>query len=410
MIIMNSKFIFFDAKRNFVINFFIICQMALWILLTSSLLSLISFNNMYLTNCELSFPADKSASLELNDLVGDIDPGDALYNTIHPIIETLESNGYKISFRSSSLDYPEKFSVPLNVVHADKNDIKADFSQTEGFYNSLTPYYMNDCTIETYKKNIVGTINLNEWNQKSDIPVILGSNYAKKNNIGDKFKIQNKSFKIVGFFKKDTFTTEETSITNGTYSLNGSFVIPMDEKLFLRSYKCQPIMIYSKDNINIDKLKKIVRPINKKIGVSSVRNDFDTYFSQLKCQENYKLIRLGVISILIICSLMLTLSYEIYSNKDRIGILFSLGITKNKIFLILSYEFSLLTILGLIIGSIFYFKFYKLITFIYINKNLVSSLYISIAVLILILFLILRLSFNLVNKLTPKEMIGGFIE
>ena len=407
---MKSKFIFFDSKRSFFINILIVLQMALWIFYMASLISLIRFNSSSNEKINKSFKKNTSAELFLNELIPESNTEDTLYSKINEILSVLESKGYKGGFISSSDDYPTDISIPLDVIHAKKSDLYSKFNQLENSVTSLKPFYMNQYVLDSYKDNIIGKIDLSTWNQQNDIPVILGSTFSKSNHIGDKFKIQNKFYKIVGFFKKDTLSWSQQGASNSLFSLNNSFVIPINKKVLLKKYACQPIIIYSKSKININDIKTAITPLYDKAKVQSVTDNINNYLKQLKRQTDFKALRLLVTSILITCSLLLTLSYEIYTNRDRIGILFSFGINKNKIFFIISYEFSMILLCGLMIGCLFYLRNCEIVDFIYVNDTLLSSLYIAIVALIIISIFILRISFNNINKLTPKEMIGGFVE
>lgn len=105
-----------------------------------------------------------------------------------------------------------------------------------------------------------------------------------------------------------------------------------------------------------------------------------------------------------------TIYYKISSNKDKIGVLFSVGISKSKIFEMFTFEFSINVIIGILCGSYFYLKNCKNVYAFFINENLIFNLYSSMFILLIIVICVLITGFNKINKLSPKEMVGGFIE
>lgn len=57
---MKSKFIFFDIKRNFIVNVLIILEVALWIFYAASLVSLTNFDRSYRNRYNRSISIDNS--------------------------------------------------------------------------------------------------------------------------------------------------------------------------------------------------------------------------------------------------------------------------------------------------------------------------------------------------------------
>lgn len=409
---MDNKFLFFDFKRSKVLNLLIILQVALWLFYTSSLVSLIKFDTAYRSRYSKSFNVENSAVMVFYKMIAkSVTNEDKLMNIdkIQQVLSYLKSNNYSYAM----IQREENKDIPLEVLGLNSKDLKANFTSTESFYDKLYPIYFNWEMLNNYKKNIIEDINHEQWQEKdNNIPVILGYNFSKRFKVGDNFHYDGKDYSIEGFFKKDILAFDFTSSVDSSFSLNSSLIVPLNEKQFFENFNYEPITIYFDGNkeIELSTLDKNISNISRDITIKGLDKDLNEFLSELSAKRIFETVRIFIISLIATSSIAITILYKIMNDKDRIGILFSLGISKAKIFRIFSLEFLINVFVGILFGSVFYLKNYKKVYAFFINEGLLINLYVSIVILLVIIFCILLIGFRQMNKLTPKEMVGGFKE
>ncbi|WP_026885652.1 FtsX-like permease family protein [Clostridium beijerinckii] len=407
---MKSKFIFFDIKRNLIVNVLIILEVALWIFYAASLVSLINFDRSYRNRYNRSISIDNSKFMTFYKMILKENKDIEDYkNDIKESLELISKNNYTYGFIQRDL-YTD---IPIDVLGLNSKDLESNFTEKDTNDELIHPIGFNYGMIEHYQNNITQEISKEEWIRNDEyIPVIVGNDLAKKVKVGTSYVANNITYKIVGQFKKDVLAFDYTNSVDSSFLLNKSFVIPLSDETFFQNFGYQPITIFfngDKEN-NSTELESNIRKISDDIVVSDFGDDLDKFLEEIKSKKYYEIFRIIIITIIASASIITTISYKITEDVDRIGILYSFGISKKDIFKTFSSEFFINILIGIIGGSLFYLKNCGSVYAFFINENLLFNLYISIGILLLTIILIVLMSFKEINKLTPKEMMGGFTE
>lgn len=409
---MKDRFLFFDFKRSKLLNVLIIIQIALWLFYVAALVSLIKFDDSYRKRYNRSLPMDNGQlmvfyKMMLKDNAGEMEESNL--KELKSSLDYLEKNNYKYGM----LKREENKYIPSEVLGIKIKNIKPKFNRTKERYDELYPIYMSWNMVNNYMSQLKGEITKDDWKEdQRSIPVILGSSFSNKAEVGDRFQYEGKEYVIKGFFKRDILAFDYTNVVDSSFLLNDCFVIPLDKNKYIENFSYEPISIYlNKSQVeDIDKLINGVKEVSPNIVIKSFYNDLDEFLEELRSKRIFETIRILIVSLIATASIVTTIFYKILSDKDRIGILFSVGISKKKIFKMLSIEFLTYVALGIIVGSLFYLKNCKEIYAFFINEDLLLNLYIAMGVIIVIVMTVLLIGFNKVNRLSPKEMVGGFKE
>ncbi|MBE6050310.1 MAG: ABC transporter permease [Clostridium sp.] len=409
---MDRKFIFFDIKRNFIANLLIIIEVALWIFYTASLVSLINFDNSYKKRYRRSIPIENAEVMKFYKMgiSGDYEESrDDCNNKIKESLKLIKDNGYNYGFIQRNI--AQEF--PSEIFGINENDLKGNFTKMEKNLPKVSSIGFNYGMIENYKNNINGEVFNEEWVIKDNlIPVIVGCDIAEKVKVGESYIKDEITYKIIGTFKKDTLAFDYTNTVDSSFLLNKSFVIPLSEDKFFENFNYEPITIFFKgDKAEVSSnLNKGIEKVSSDIVVEDFENDLDKFLYELRTKKYYEICRIFIVTIIALTSIITTISYKIVSDRDRIGILYSFGTSKKDIFKIFATEFSVNILIGIFGGSLFYIKNCASVYSFFINENLLFNLYISIGILFVVIFLITLTGLSKINKLTPREMIGGFVE
>ncbi|SFD03120.1 FtsX-like permease family protein [Clostridium uliginosum] len=409
---MKNKFIFFDIRRNFIVNILIMVEVALWIFYAASLVSLINFDNSYRNRYNRSISIDNSEVMKFYKLIANGDSyenSDIYKNDIKESLKVISDNNYTYGF----VQRDENEEIPIKSFGFNSKELQSNFTKADKLSSAINPIGFNYGMIEHYQKNIIGEISQEEWVRRDNyIPVIVGNEIARKVKVGDSYVSNNITYKIVGQFKNDTLAYDYTSSINSSFLLNTSFVIPLSEEKFFKNFGYEPITIFFKGDKeeNSMKINSDIEKISKDIVISNFEEDLNKFLEELKSQKYYEIFRIIIVTIIASASIITTISYKINEDRDRIGILYSFGISKKDIFKTFSTEFLINILIGIIGGSLFYLKNCKSVYSFFINENLLFNLYIAIVILLVVIMSIMLIGFNQINKLTPKEMIGGFVE
>lgn len=407
---MKSKFIFFDIKRNFVVNVLIILEVALWIFYAASLVSLINFDRSYRNRYNRSISIDNSKFMTFYKMILKENKDIEDYkNDIKESLKLISKNNYTYGFIQRDL-YTD---IPIDVLGLNSKDLESNFTEKDTTDELIHPIGFNYGMIEHYQNNITQEISKEEWIRSDEyIPVIVGNDLAKKVKVGTSYVVNNITYKIVGQFKKDVLAFDYTNSVDSSFLLNKSFIIPLSEETFFQNFGYEPITIFfngDKEN-NSTKLESNIRKISDDIVISDFGDDLDKFLEEIKSKKYYEIFRIIIITIIASASIITTINYKINEDIDRIGILYSFGISKKDIFKTFSSEFLINILIGIIGGSLFYLKNCGSVYAFFINENLLFNLYIAMGILLLTIVSIMLISFNEINKLTPKEMMGGFTE
>lgn len=403
-----DKLIFFDFKRNKFINIFIIIQIAIWFFCMTSLVSLLRFEDSYTERFDRSFSLDKSFTITFDkmmlNLFEDVDK--------YPeIIKMLDKEKIEYGLGREYIQ-PEDEIIPEEL-GMNKKYFKKNFTTVEFMDERIHPIVINYTLVEKYKNNIKGNINKEEWKTEDNItPIILGKDFMKDYKIGDTLSYKDKKFKIIGFFKESILIPSRGDLTSNPILTDGNIIFPIENEYDTEKYSFQPIIVYfdknSDENLNIlsDKLKTIT----DKFTIKRPSDDLENMFKDLNDDKLFEIIRVLIISIISASAIAITIIYLILTNKQRIGILYSVGCSKNKVSKIMFKEFSLFAIVGITIGSIFYTKNGLNVFAYFLNENIISNEIIAMCILITFMSVVFSLSIRYINKLTPRELIGGFRE
>ncbi|SFU75403.1 FtsX-like permease family protein [Clostridium sp. DSM 8431] len=406
-----DKFLFFDIKRSKVINILIIIELAIWIFYSGSLISLARFNDSFKNRLYNSFSPDNSSIIIFVDLIRK-----------NPLPEDQESNQKVVKetldfIKSLDLSYGlfregDESQISVDELGMELDDIKPGYNDMEKFTTGLKPMYMSWHMLNYYNEHIYGNIEI--WNDSNngEIPVILGDTFRSKYKLGDIISSSDKSYKITGFFDKDIISFDYNNIMVTSYSLNGSMIIPVEDEKIISEYNAEPVLVYSKDGSKLDnvELRMNIKEICPDAKITPMTTTIDNYLEQITKEKQFELIRVLLVTLVITASVIVTILYKISLNKDRIGVLFSIGISKIQIFKVLASEMLFVSAIGIILGDIIYLIKCKNAHEVFINENYLSNLYISICLLIVIILSSLIVGYKAINKLTPREMMGGFVE
>ena len=242
-------------------------------------------------------------------------------------------------------------------------------------------------------------------------------------NIGDTYKIKLPSktykFKVKGFIN---------SIYAGSYNLN-RYEMMISDEMYKTISKENPnmegfdIYINYKDGVNITKeTNKLTNKIYLDKGVETTSIPLDLTLSSRTFISMIFFVSFLMTAIIIIGIVMLMIfnnvSNYIKENIKSLGVLKAMGYTTNDIKKSLLIQFSILTILGLIVGTIAGYIFMPSITTMLIAQsgipytlsfNLIATL-ITIISLPLFVVIIVLISVKKIKKVEPIEALRDGIE
>ncbi len=179
--------------------------------------------------------------------------------------------------------------------------------------------------------------------------VILGYLYStdkvfgKEVKIGDKIKINDKNFKVVGFFQEVGNPQDDMNI----YTLSDSFKESKNEK------KVNSLVVLLKD---FDKFETLKKEFNRKKGkeLSYITTDaMLEQANQIIDTINYAVLVISLISLIVgSIGVSNTLFTSIYERTRDIGIMKAIGASNSAIFNMIIIETMILMFFGTLIGFI----------------------------------------------------------
>ncbi|MGL5152352.1 MAG: FtsX-like permease family protein [Clostridium sp.] len=324
-------------------------------------------------------------------------------------LEVIEKNNYKYGFLQQITDITLLFSD----LDLDYTKFGQDITKLNKGSENVRFIGCSNGMLENYSKNIEGNMDFNSWNRDGKyIPVIIGSDFKGKIDLGYEFIVDNKKYKIVAYFKKDILGFDKSSSVNSSFLFNSTFVIPLSNEEYFENFQFEPITIFfGVDKRNgVNRISDEIKEVSEEITLSDFENDLGEFLQELKVKKHYEIIRILIVTVLATTSIITTISYKINEDKDKIGILYSVGIGKRNIFYTFSIEFYVNIFIGIIGGSLFYLKECKDVYAFFINENLLFNLYVGIILLLIITSISILTAFVQINRLTPREMVGGFSE
>lgn len=412
---MKNKSLFFDFKRAFIINILIIIQIMFWVFYIGSFISIINFKETFIKRFDKYYPRENGAIITFEKLIMGNDKGE----NQEEIFKLLDNNN--IEYEVVRDNYQGDDTIDMSLFSKDTSVFNSNYREDESPYNVIEPNTANYTFIRNKNKYIEGEIREDDWELKGNkIPIILGSNLRKLYNIGDIIKYEGNSekykdkiFEIKGFFKKDVMFSTTGSPTMASQITNGKVFMPLSKNDLIMNFNFNPIIVYlNEDNLQAEvlSLKNQLNNINSDISINSFNVDLNRFLDQVEVNIMYEKVRLGIISLIIASAIITSIGYVINISRDRIGVLYAVGGSKKYIFKKALEEFMLVALIGCLLGEAFYLKEGKQVYTLFINENIGFNLLVSTILLLLIILLVVIVSLRKINKLSPRELIGGFIE
>ncbi|MDQ0148116.1 ABC-type antimicrobial peptide transport system permease subunit [Eubacterium multiforme] len=395
------------------INILITLQLVLCIYYIYSFISIISFKDDYIKLYEKSYPVENGflvnfAPAQLNN--GAVD--------IEKVLGTLDNNNISYGIMLSNSD--EKYKVPVEELNISSRDLisKCEYAPMQP-PSVINPWKVNFEALKYNENKIKGNINKEIWNRNNDdIPIVIGKNFDKKLNIGERFYYNKQNYIIVGMFDDEILYSSYYDTVFDAIEISGSFMIPTSPEDFkinneLATYNYEPITIYGYNDgttIKIEELKQILKGYISLIEISDYKKDLNWFMDEIHFEILRKIIKTSIITILTIASLIISMTFKLLMNKEKIGVMYSIGLSKKDIFKTYLKEFILFIIISIILSFIVVSKFGRFSFRYFMIYNKLFYWCVALTILILLVIICLIVVFNKLNKMTPKDMMGGFIE
>ncbi|MFC4780397.1 FtsX-like permease family protein [Eubacterium multiforme] len=405
--------IFFKFSKEKMINILITLQLVLCIYYIYSFISIISFKDDYIKLYEKSYPVENGflvnfAPAQLNN--GAVD--------IEKVLGTLDNNNISYGIMLSNSD--EKYKVPVEELNISSRDLisKCEYAPMQP-PSVINPWKVNFEALKYNENKIKGNINKEIWNRNNDdIPIVIGKNFDKKLNIGERFYYNKQNYIIVGMFDDEILYSSYYDTVFDAIEISGSFMIPTSPEDFkinneLATYNYEPITIYGYNDgttIKIEELKQILKGYISLIEISDYKKDLNWFMDEIHFEILRKIIKTSIITILTIASLIISMTFKLLMNKEKIGVMYSIGLSKKDIFKTYLKEFILFIIISIILSFIVVSKFGRFSFRYFMIYNKLFYWCVALTILILLVIICLIVVFNKLNKMTPKDMMGGFIE
>ncbi|WP_297519635.1 FtsX-like permease family protein [uncultured Clostridium sp.] len=387
--------IFFGFKKSKLIYSIFLTILVSWGAIFSQTMSSINFEKNFTDKYNENLPVDSGIFLLLNithDL--QVQNKDNVMQKFKSIIQrNIEKNNISFLVAESIFFPKEDFDEELE-------KYKRGF--VEDFKDSIEIVNMNYGYLQFLSERL--DIDKSFADDKTT-PVILGNNYKEGFKKGDIIKKIDQTFRVIGFFEKDVFYVDGPSPTMYFRPLDSAIVVP-NKDLVSMNYG---ILTSNKNSFNINTLKKEINSITSIELAKTFEEDKVQFFnSENATNQNYlnkmKFIFMSFISILAINSIIL---FVIDRNKNKIGIIYSVGGTSRIIFNQLLKEFSEVLLIASIIGIPISYHFTKYSFMYFLNENRILTIVISSIVLIAITMMTIFISLLYLRKFSTANLIGG---
>lgn len=405
---MVEKYLFFRKGKGLITNMFIILQVALWVYFISSLLSLVLFNDRFIKLYKKNF------SLQNGLLITFDKPQlDGKVLNIENLIKSFNENDIKYGVCIESGE-----SIGSSVIGATQKEIKGSFA-SESYNEDLIKTVSVNNHIINYLTDInslyISELNVYDWNSgliDNKVPIIVGNNFKNILKINDEFEYEDTKYIVKGILEKNTILNNGYNTIVGTVLIDNKILLPINDNQIVESFSYEPFSIYSENNY--EKSKDVITSIADKnleaLTFKDFNKDLNVYINDMNFEMSFEIIKNLIMTILTTISILITLAFKIKDSKDVIGILYTVGISKRRVFYMFITEFLSLMIIAAGIGIIFVTNGSEYVFKSFYNNFLYVSLLITLILLILIILIALVMSFKNINKLTPKEIMKGFIE
>lgn len=405
---MVEKYLFFRKGKGLITNMFIILQVALWVYFISSLLSLVLFNDRFIKLYKKNF------SLQNGLLITFDKPQlDGKVLNIENLIKSFNENDIKYGVCIETGE-----SIGSSVIGATQKEIKGSFA-SESYNEDLIKTVSVNNHIINYLTDInslyISELNVYDWNSgliDNKVPIIVGNNFKNILKINDEFEYEDTKYIVKGILEKNTILNNGYNTIVGTVLIDNKILLPINDNQIVESFSYEPFSIYSENNY--EKSKDVITSIADKnleaLTFKDFNKDLNVYINDMNFEMSFEIIKNLIMTILTTISILITLAFKIKDSKDVIGILYTVGISKRRVFYMFITEFLSLMIIAAGIGIIFVTNGSEYVFKSFYNNFLYVSLLITLILLILIILIALVMSFKNINKLTPKEIMKGFIE
>lgn len=299
--------------------------------------------------------------------------------------------------------------------------------EDESAANGIPLLKMDKNLFDLLNINIVSGRSLNEtdFELKNDkIPIIFSETYKNIVNIGDTITaegISTKIYEVVGFYDKSVKWMPPNGIEFfGLEDLGkmGVTIHSQEEKEFpLYEQAINSSTYITSDKLNKNEVENIVKDANEKYGLNVEVLSITDILNRFK-KENYPLIMQTIFfSIFMVISscvgLTSNISFTIINRKREFGIRLANGFRKKDIKLLLLSEMLFITLISTMIAmTLKLFEVYRNKQISISEKILIPQFNsIDFVISILLVGVILGISaivpLKNIDKLQPKEMIGG---
>ena len=255
---------------------------------------------------------------------------------------------------------------------------------------------------------------LEDFNDRENLPIILGYNFKDKFKLNENININNKNYKVVGFLKKDSIFLQEGNIfIDKLKNLDNYFLIPIffdelddiNKVAFMQSY----LFTIIKDNTEIlQKINDKIKYFSLEYEVKPFKQTVTELYGQTKGFAKIKMINSLLLLLVSLSGIISNAILSIMNRKREFGILMALGASKKNIIIQVILE-NVLILIGAFILSFVHFSF--------LGRHLfggilnVSISFYNIGTTTLILFiLLLIISLIIIKsmfKFSLKDLIGG---
>lgn len=391
-----NRFLFFNFKKSKMLYIFLVLIIAIWGCVFSQFIAMRDFKKSFPNIYMGAVPHENGIFFKVN-MLHDLAKKDEYIKEIKELLNPKVKMGvYNIlvaeqiaSIDRKNLNLTSKKKKKKFVVGEDENTIDIIAMN----YNYIN--YLNS------------EIKVKDLKNDDDIKVaVLGDFYKKDFEIGDIINIEDEKIKVAGFFNKDSYYIDGPGAAVWLRQLDSNIVI-FEENL--TSLNC--FTLISKDK-SLDELRKDINAM----GAGNIAATFESELQMFMQGEGVvnqkdeiliKIVFMSILNILIIGSIV---SYKINSNRETIGVIYSLGGNSKLIFKMIIKELSILIGLGVSISIFLSYKLSEIAILFFINQNRINTVIVGQFILMCILVIIVSISLLNIRKLSNAELIGGFKE
>lgn len=390
-----NKFLFFNLKKDKIFNILIFLMVFLWIIVFNQMINILTFEKNYSNNYRENMPIDNGVFLRLN--TQDILSEKELKENKDNLTSFINEN--KINYFTAN-----RIPIPGSIFNIDAKKYKSFFKSE----NLARPDFINYVQVNYGYLDYLGIdyLEKEKWNKDNEnIPILMGDNYKKDYKIGDKIKVDKYTLEVNGFLERGEMYIDGPSPINYSEIFDDAIVGPINLKEDIINY----LVIYS-DEIPLLELQNSANVLFNKFNPKTFDIHLQEFLSNID-KENSLLkltfIFITILNLIIINSIILL---KIIKNKKNIGIYYSVGGNNRLIFKMIIKEFFLIVIFSTLLAIPVTYKLSLMSVFFFVNNNRIKNIILAIFLLYFCIGIITFISLKFINKLTTKDLIGGFRE